>query len=88
MPNPPNHKAERRKTSFQPSDRREKVFTPNYQFPHASLQKIILAENKKYGDDIFNIIVGNKKYIVENNLLERSVETFSVEQEKSSIDLG
>ena len=55
-----------------------KKSTPNYQFPHASLQKIILVENKKYGDDIFNIIVGNKKYIVENNLFQRSVLRFLV----------
>ncbi len=35
-------------------------------FPHAVLFKNILDENKKYIAAIFNILVGNKKYIDEN----------------------
>jgi hypothetical protein len=52
------------------------VLTSRSKSPDASLQKFIPVENKKYGGDIFNIIVGNKKYIVENNLFQRSVGRF------------
>ena len=49
-------------------------------FPNASLQKFILAENKKYIVAIFNILDANIKYGDENNLLHRSVERFSAKQ--------
>ena len=42
-------------------------------FSHAGQKKIIPDENKKYIAAIFNILVGNKKYIVDNNWKQPNV---------------
>ena len=51
----------------------ERLRTPHSKFSHASLKKFILAENKKYIVAIFNIPDENKKILVENIYLHRTV---------------